>query len=220
MRSDLIGQAIPQAVRRLALQQGWEAGLWDRFSVGLRDVPDVRWFESDQLGSNGLAEAWLLTATEAPPRGRVRRVRRREPGRDRGEDCVSRLSLHHLPVEAEPLLEAGDVRRHRLGHAPFLKCGVVLDIEQKRVVERPRSELRRELQRPLPVLASHERTDRLGQLLVQCFKLRLARREVPSLDSHRGSPPDIASLSGRWISRPEALAEVSNSSSSAGWSWC
>jgi hypothetical protein len=63
VRGDPIGQAVPQSFGCLALRR-WAGRLRDRLTIGLRDFPDVRGLEPDQLEADGLAEAGLLPGSQ------------------------------------------------------------------------------------------------------------------------------------------------------------
>lgn len=159
-RGDLVREAVPEPCWRLTLKQIGAGEFGDGVAGGLGDVPDVGGLEAYELRLHDFTRRRPFAAGEAMPRGSIGGVPGGEPCGDGSEDAVATLALLHVAAEREPLVEAGDVRRRRVGHAAFAVRGVMLGVDQHRVVEAARTELRSEGQRPLPVLAAHESCDR------------------------------------------------------------
>jgi hypothetical protein len=99
-----------------------------------------------------------------------------------------------------PLLQPGYLRRRRLRDPALLVRREVLRRDQHRVPEAASAELRGEGQGALPVLTRHQRSDGLGQLLLERLELRFAGRSSSDLSGHGAA---ISRNSGS-IERPGA----------------
>jgi hypothetical protein len=157
------GQAIPEARRCLSLQEGGDGRSRDRFAGSLGDVPDVGGADPDHASLERLAGFRLLALVQSPPRPVIGHG---DPLGDGGEDLIAGLALVDAPPQGLPLLEPGDMGRVGVRNAPGLVSGSVLLPDEQRVVERPAAEPCGELDCAPPVVATYERLDGAGQLLV------------------------------------------------------
>src|SRR5699024_3610827 len=174
-RPYLLGKALPEPVGGFAFQQLWCRAFGDRFACGLRNIPDIGRAYADHPATDGLSGLRLLATVQTPPRVRIRRIRRREPAGDGGEDLIPGLALLDLAAQLLPLLVAGNVGRERLGNAALLENFLVLLPDEHYVVEAARAELGGEPQRYGPVIPGDQPLDGTGELAVEFVELRLPR---------------------------------------------